>query len=158
MRKIQITHGLLILLTCLFCLSSCSKNEELQEVALEVNSNNISGTWQLTEWNGAQLPEGSYCYLILERRDKKFKLYQKIDSMYGRYITGTYELETDPYLGSIISGDYDYGAGDWNNSYIVTNLMPSGTMTWTVKGNSDDVTLFRKCSDVPADVIADCGQ
>eukprot|EP00975_Prorocentrum_lima_P066602 12910107-Prorocentrum_lima.AAC.1 len=65
-------------------------------------------------------------------------MYQKFDSMYARYITGSFSIENNPYLGYIISGVYDYGNGDWNNKYIVTDLLESGSMTWTSKDDESD--------------------
>ncbi len=50
-------------------------------------------------------------------------MYQKFDSMYGRHITGSFAIKNDPYQGYIISGSYDNGKGDWNQSYLVTRLL-----------------------------------
>ena len=36
-----------------------------------------------------------------------------------------FSIENDPYLGYVISGEYDFGNGDWNNDYIVTDLLES---------------------------------
>ena len=138
-----------------FSMVSCTEKSEV-EVALEVNYNNISAVWKIEKWNGAPLAEGSWCYLQLERKDHKFKLYQKMDSMYARLITGTYTITTDPYLGDVISGKYDFGRGEWSHKYVVSNLMPSGTMLWTAEDNASDVTLYRKCDAVPQDVLDEC--
>ena len=41
---------------------SCDKNDiaEPVEPQLEVNANNISGSWELVSWNGAELHDGTY--------------------------------------------------------------------------------------------------
>ena len=39
-------------------------------------------------------------------------------------------IEKEKDLGYIISGDYDFGNGEWANSYIVTNLLAT-SMIWS---------------------------
>ena len=68
-------------------------------------------------------------------------------------ITGHFSLENDPYLGYIISGEYDFGNGDWNNDYIVTDLLESGSMIWTAKDDDNDVSKYVRCEKVPASII-----
>ena len=54
--------------------------------------------------------------------------------MYARFLSGIFEIEKDTYLGYIISGKYNNSLGGrWNNSYIVTELLPAGTMIWAGK-------------------------
>lgn len=140
----------------LFCLSACSEDEEEVTVpTLEVNYVNLEGTWQLTEWNGQPTPEGTYCYIIFKRKDHTFQMYQKFDSMYARLITGEFLLETDASTGTLISGTYHYGMGEWNNSYIITDLLETGSMIWTVKGDDNDVCKYERCEKVPEEVIAE---
>ena len=129
---------LMALFAFLFCFSSCEDDEPVIPT-LEVTPANLEGTWKLAEWNGASLDEGTYCYVIFNRKEQTFEMYQKFDSMYARYITGSFSIENNPYLGYIISGVYDYGNGDWNNKYIVTDLLESGSMTWTSKDDESDV-------------------
>ena len=77
-------------------------------------------------------------------------MYQKFDSMYGRHITGSFAIKNDPYQGYIISGSYDNGKGDWNQSYLVTRLLASGSMIWTAKDNVTDISRYKRCDEVPA--------
>lgn len=133
--------------------ASCSDDEEVVVVKLDVNYANLNGTWKLTEWNGAALADGTYCYIQLYRKDHTFKMYHNMDSMYARFITGTFELEDDPYLGSIIRGEYDYGQGLWNNEYIITDLLETGSMIWTVNGNNDDVSKYERCDAIPDEIL-----
>lgn len=157
MKNIKYVIGLALAAFFSFSMVSCSEKTEVEE-ALEVNYNNISAVWKLEKWNDAPLAEGSWCYLQLERKDHKFKLYQKMDSMYARLVTGTYTITTDPYLGYVISGKYDFGRGEWSHKYVVSNLMPSGTMLWTAEDNASDVTLYRKCDAVPQEVLDECAE
>lgn len=132
--------------------NSCSDDDNTPLPPLEVNYANIAGTWMLTEWNnGASLPDGTYCYIYFDRRDRVFKMYQKFDSMYAKYVTGSYNIEEDIYLGYIIDGEYDYENGDWNNSYIVTAFDES-TMVWTAKDNKNDVCKYVRCEEVPQSI------
>ena len=62
-------------------------------------------------------------------------------------------MEYDEDWGNIISGEYDYWMGEWNSSYIVTELR-SDSMIWTVKDDSGDISVYIRCAEVPADIIA----
>ncbi|MDE6162727.1 MAG: lipocalin family protein, partial [Bacteroides sp.] len=94
---------LMVLFALLFCSSSCSDDEESTVVRLEVTAANLNGVWQLTEWNGQPLAEDIYCYIKFNRKDQTFEMYQKFDSMYARYITGSFSIRKDPYLGAVIA-------------------------------------------------------
>lgn len=145
---------LVIALLSLGFAACSSDDDEPVEPSLEVTPASLNGTWKLVEWNnGEQVPEGVYCYLVFNRREQTFEIYQKFDSMYGRHITGSFKITDDPYKGYVVSGSYDYNRGDWNQSYIVTRLLASGTMTWTADGNATDVCRYERCSEVPADII-----
>lgn len=132
--------------------TACEDDEETVST-LEVNYANLNGTWQLSEWNGQPLAEGTYCYITFVRKDKTYKMYQKFDSMYARCVTGTFTVENDDYLGYIISGDYDFSMREWTNSYIVTDLLPSGSMIWTVKDDYNDVSKYVRCDGVPSNIV-----
>ncbi len=141
------------LFACTF--TSCSSDdEEMEEPSMEVTPANLHGTWKLVEWNnGEQVPEGTYCYIVFDRREQTYVMYQKFDSMYGRRITGSFAIKNDPYQGYVISGTYDYNRGDWNQSYIVTRLVQSGSMVWTGKDDTADVSRYELCAEVPAEII-----
>lgn len=145
---------LMALFTFLFCLSSCEEDER-EIPTLEVTPANLNGTWKLSEWNGQPLTEGTYCYVTFNRKEQTFEMYQKFDSMYARYISGEFSIEKDPYLGSVISGVYDFGNGDWNNEYIVTDLLESGSMIWTSKDDESDVNKYIRCEKVPEEIVAE---
>ncbi len=142
------------LFTCGF-VSCSSDDDEYLEPSLEVTPANLNGTWKLVEWNGAQLPEGSYCYIQFNRRDNTMEMYDKLQSMYAKHTTGTFYITNDPYQGYVINGTYDYGMGDWNQKYIVTRLLASGSMIWTAVGDETDVCRYERCSEIPADVVAE---
>ena len=80
---------------------ACDDEDEAKVETLEVTPANLNGTWQLVEWNGESLAEGTYCYITFVRRDKTFQMYQKFDSMYARFFSGTFEIEKDDDLDKL---------------------------------------------------------
>lgn len=135
-----------------FSFNACSDDEEFVQETLEVTPNNISGIWKLEELGGNAIPDGSFCYIEYVRKDRKFTIYQKFDSMYPRCITGTYAIENDPYKGYVLSGKYDYGMGEWNNSYIVTALYEN-SMLLTTDNADGEVSKYVRCNEVPSDIL-----
>ncbi len=134
--------------------AACSSDDEFTPQSLEVTPNNISGIWALAEVNGEPLPDGLYCYIEFVRRERTFTMYQKFDSMYPRRLTGKFSITQDEYKGYILSGKYDFGAGDWNNSYIVTDLFEE-SMVLTVDSENGEVSKYVRCNEVPEDIL-DC--
>ena len=104
------------LLSALALLGAC--DDDMYVTPLEVTNNNIAGTWQLAEWNGAPLAEGSFVYIEFIRKDAKYVMYQNLDSFGTRKLTGRFVIDNDAELGAVIRGSYDYGAGDWAHRYI----------------------------------------
>ena len=138
----------------LFGFVACGDNEEVKVETLEVTPANLNGTWQLVEWNGQPITEGTYCYISFVRKDKTFEMYQKFDSMYARFLSGTFEIENDDNWGYIVCGKYDNSLGGrWNNSYIVTELLPSGSMIWTMKDDAGDVSKYIRCDEIPSNIL-----
>ena len=151
---IKTIFRLMALIVLTLCIQGCSDDEDKYvEPPLAVTPANIAGAWQLTQWNSAPLAEGTYCYIIFNRRERTYAMYQKFDSMYARCITGTYSIEENSDSEYIISGTYDYGRGNWNNSYIVTELYAQGSMVWTAKEDKTDVSVYKRCDSVPQDII-----
>ena len=120
------------------------------EPQLEVTANNIAGEWQLSSWKGAPLAEGSYVYLAFDRRERTFCIYQNLDSFSTRELTGAFYIETDPELGAVIRGSYDYDRGDWAHRYIVTSLT-ANEMVWVAKDDAEDVSVYVR-AEIPTDV------
>ena len=57
-------------------------------------------------------------------------------------------------IGDIVSGKYDNSLGGrWNNSYIVTELLPSGSMIWTMKDDAGDVSKYIRCDEIPSNIL-----
>ena len=128
-------------------LVACSAEEEVAPQSLEVTPNNISGIWTLAEVNGEVLPDGLYCYIQFVRRDRKFTMYQKFDSMYPRRLTGEFTIDD-----GVLSGKYDYGMGEWNNSYLVTALSEE-VMVLVADSDNGDRCKYVRCNEVPAEIL-----
>ena len=123
-------------------LISCTEKPEVTVEYLDVNANNMSGRWELVEWNGAPLTEGTYVYLDIVRNDRTYTMYQNLDSFTNvpHKVTGSYYIEYDPELGAILRGNYDHDSGDWAHRYIVKDLTAT-EMYWIAK---DDRTFIQK--------------
>lgn len=129
---------------------ACSKDDNREEPTLEVTANNIQGNWELTEWNGQQLGEGTYVYLQFTRRDRRFTMYQNLDSFLSRKIEGDFNIIYEEGVGYVIRGQYDFN-GEWAHRYIVTRLT-ANSMTWVAQDDPDNVQIFTRCNEIPEDI------
>lgn len=150
MRRIA---SLLVMVCMALAFTSACTIEPVEEVEyLDVNANNISGKWELAEWNGFPLADGIYVYLDLVRNDRTYTMYQNFDSFRDipHIITGSYALETDPELGAIIRGSYDHDSGDWAHRYIIKDLTAS-SMLWIAKDDPDFIQKFVRVESIPVE-------
>lgn len=131
---------------------ACNKDNEEPVVYETVNYATINGTWMLTEFNGKALEEGQYVYITFNRKEHTFEMYDNMGSMYSHKSTGTFEITEDDELGYILTGEYDFSHDLWNE-YIVSE-MTDETMKWTVKDNAEDVSVYTRCAEIPAEVLA----
>lgn len=133
-------------------LVSCGKEQPEVIEYLDVNANNISGSWELVDWNGSALQEGTYVFINLVRNDRTYTMYQNIDSFgdIPHVITGRYFIETDPAVGAVIRGDYDHDSGDWAHRYIVKDLTAT-SMTWVAKDNPEYIQKYERVESIPVE-------
>lgn len=133
---------------------SCDRNDmtEPQVEYLDVNANNISGKWELVEWNGNALTAGTYVFMEIVRNDRTFKIYQNLDSFSDvpHVVSGSYYIETDPELGAVIRGVYDHDSGDWAHRYIIKDLTAS-EMTWVAKDDPDYIQKYVRVDTIPVE-------
>lgn len=124
--------------------------ETEKEPQLEVNANNISGQWELIQWNEAGLDEGTYVYLDIVRNDRTYTMYQNLDSFSNvpHVVTGSYYIETDPELGAVIRGNYDHDGGDWAHRYVVKSLT-ADEMVWLAKDDNTFLQVFHRVESIP---------
>jgi hypothetical protein len=142
--------------------AACEKdNGSDRDGQLVVNHNNISGTWQLTRLNGEE-PQGIYGYIELTRRAveddlgesfgwREFDMYSNLNSAQSRHLTGRFRLTFDDADRAILTGVYDYDQGFWEHDYIVDQLT-ADTMTWVAEDDPEIVSVYTRCSSIPADV------
>lgn len=139
------------LAACILCFASCN-DDEVQAPEIEVTPAYLDGTWKLAEWNGAPLADGLYLYITFNRRERSYETYHNFDSMYARLVTGSFKVKEDKILGYVISGDYDYGNGDWSHEYIVSDRL-GDAMVWTAKDDAGDEHRFVRCEKVPDQIV-----
>ena len=149
-RLLRLTTLLAVVLTAV----SCEKNPSDVVPTLEVTANNISGIWQLSEWSGHTLEEGTYVYLEITRRNQLFTIYDNLDSFSAVKSTGRYNIITDDEHGAVIRGQYDYGKGDWRHRYIIRDLTKS-SMTWVALDDADDISVYVRCDAIPEEILAE---
>ena len=144
--KILITAALATLMV------SCTEKPVETVEYLDVNANNISGKWELVEWNGSSLTEGTYVYLNIVRNDRTYTMYQNLDSFNNvpHVVTGSYFIEYDPELGAILRGNYDHDSGDWSHRYIVKDLT-ADQMYWVAKDDPTFIQKFVRVDSIPVE-------
>ena len=138
--------------TVMVALSSaaCVKENPVVIEYLDVNANNISGSWELVEWNGAPLQQGTYVFLDIVRKDNTYTIYQNVDSFsdMSHTVTGKFFIDTDPALGAVIRGNYDHDSGEWAHRYVVLELTKD-SMKWVAKDNPEYIQIYKRIESVP---------
>ena len=143
-----------IFVMLVMALASVSCTEETPVIEyLDVTPNNLSGKWQLVEWNGTPLAENTYFYIEFVRKDRKYTIWQNFDSMGSlpHKVTGIYNIGTDVELGAILSGMYDYDEGFWAHDYEVNDLTGSA-MVWVATDEPAFVQKFIRVESLPEDL------
>lgn len=131
---------------------ACANKETPAVEYLDVTANNLSGNWEQVEWRGTELVESSYFYMTIVRKDQKFTFYQNVDSMSDmpHVITGRFNIETDPELGAIVLGEYDYVGEYWSHRYIVKDFT-ADSMTWVAVDDPAETKKFVRISSIPVE-------
>lgn len=148
MKKIINALFLALFVVC----TGCTEPEEMPIPTLEVNYINLDGAWQLTEWQDAPLADSTFLYIVLDRKEHTFKIYENMASMYPVLLTGSFELENDYKVGDIIRGTYDHENGNWNHEYLITSLYEE-SMVWTATDDATDKQKFERVAEVPAHIL-----
>ncbi len=144
-----------ILAAALLAAMACDKNDQTEPIVyLEVNYNNISGSWALDSYDGEALAEGVFQYLNFERASKEFQEYTNINSQYTVTKTGDYQLsETEDYR-TRIRGTYPMELEkEWNHAYIISELT-ADRMVWTAEDDATLVNVYVRTS-IPADITGE---
>ena len=138
---------LLLLMASALLMFSCEKpiNNDPPLPEPEVTLRTIAGAWQLTEWNGKALQEGTYLYIELDK-NQRFEMWDNLGSMYTEHKTGSFAISKDDDERTIITGQYDNGVGDWNNSYVAYFMANGDYMAWTTDTEN---MLFKRIDAIP---------
>lgn len=129
---------------------ACNDDDEA-DTPLTPNANNIAGTWQLTQFDGATLAEGSYVYVEFIRKDMKFKMYDNLVSSELRILTGEFNILEEEGQGTVIRGKYDHAVGDWQHVYRIDEFTAE-RMVWTAMDDPQDVSVYERCAGIPEDL------
>ena len=130
---------------------SCDKNETTPDVSLPVTHFNLDGTWELVEWNGEPLAEGTYAYIELTRQGE-FSSYSNIEStsLVTTVRTGVYDIDQDD---NSVGGYYDYmDYQQWAHRYVVSGLTVDG-MTWTAADDPSEVRIYSRIDAIPEGIV-----
>ena len=106
----------------------------------------ISGAWELMEWNGEALAENTCLYIEFNGREHRFDMWDNIGSMYVQHRSGTFTISQDESERYILSGQYDFGIGDWNNNYEVKMLAEGEKMVWYAE---EENSVFSRTDAIP---------
>ena len=120
-------------------------NESLPTIAVTYSL--LNGAWELVAWDGKPLAEGTYLYVEFDKTEHHFEMWENIGSMYPRSTTGIFNIEKDDYDRYILSGYYDHGVGDWNQSYEVV-AYSNDEMVWR-STTTGEQTEYRRIDAIP---------
>ena len=138
---------LLFLMASALLLFSCEKpiNNDPSLPEAEVTLRTIAGAWELTEWNGEALQEGTHLYVEFDK-SQRFDMWDNLGSMYTQHKTGSFAISKDENERTIITGQYDNGVGDWNSSYVAYFMANGDYMAWTTDTEN---MLFKRIDAIP---------
>lgn len=147
MRLFRLT--LLASIAAVATLMSCGKQVPIEdpEGAIVVSYSTVSGSWELTWWNGTPLSDDTILYIDLDRTERRFEMWDNIGSMYPVCTTGTFLLTAEEDGSYTLSGSYDHGVGDWNDEYRV-EMLSADRMQWWSRTNGD-VLDFMRIESIP---------
>lgn len=132
--------------------ASCDRNGEAEEAYLPLTVFNVDGVWELAEWNGSPLADGTFAYLRLTRQDRGFTTYDNL-STFGTHVeTGFFDIYQEE---NAIWGYYEYdNTRWWSHKYIVSELT-GDRMVWTAEDDFDEVRVYVRIDELPAGVEPD---
>lgn len=129
--------------------ASCNNEEPTTDnphtTTEKMNAEFITDVWALHDWS-AGLAEGIYCYMVMDGESGRYEMWDNLQSMYPNHTTGSFTLskvdERD-----YITGTYDNGVGDWNDSYELV-IYDFEYVDW-VSQTTGEVMRFRRIFELP---------
>ena len=115
----------------------------------------MRGNWMLTQINGEDVPEASFLYMTLSRKEELqwFEIYDNMNSSFAFKMEGVYILTHNILEDkTTVFGHYENQLGEvWNSSYEVSSLTET-TMEW-IKEDTKEVHTYTKVSEIPEEVL-----
>lgn len=106
----------------------------------ELTADFITGIWSLSEWS-AGLGEGIYCYIDMDGESGRYEMWDNLNSMYPQHTTGSFKLsKVDEH--DYITGTYDNGVGEWNDSYEVV-ILSDQYIDWISQSTGEKMSFKR---------------
>ena len=140
--------------TALAFAASCSKEDSETVEYLRATPYNVEGIWQLVEWNGASLADGSFAYIELVRKNRDFTAYDKIETFVTSVRTGEFDIDEE---NSTIGGIYDYSIyTPWEHSYVISELTHD-RMVWTAEDDAAEVRVYMRVQALPEGIAPETG-
>ncbi len=112
----------------------------------EVTYRTITGAWELIAWNEEEITEETYLYIEFDGKEQRFEMWDNLGSMYTQHKTGGFAISKDENDNVILTGHYDNGVGDWNNSYKAYFMQHGDCMAWTTDIES---MTFKRIDVIP---------
>lgn len=113
------------------------------EKPMAVTYATLDGCWQLTKWQGEAMAEDTLLYIEFDRTQRRYTMWDNIDSMYATDTTGTYAITEEEDGTYTLTGTYDYGVGDWSEEYSVTLYDEGNTMLWRTRNAAQTMEFVR---------------
>jgi hypothetical protein len=149
MNRLKVLFAVLLSASAMVSCEKPNEGMEPAEEILEVTANNIMGKWHLVEVNGVEQLDGTCVYLDINR-DYTFTLYQNTDGFSDvmRALTGKYNFDEVPMVGTLIRGKYDYSGEEWSSRYIISYLTRT-TMIWVDRNDAARTQKFVRVDEIP---------
>ena len=149
MRLINRLFATLTIVATLFA-AGCEKPAPLPtEEKIAVTYAALDGCWQMTMWQGAPIAEETYLYIEFNRKERRYTMWDNIDSMYATDTTGTFTITEEEDGTYTLSGTYDFGVGDWSSDYRVKLYDEGESMKWISRSGSHQVMDFVRIAEIP---------
>ena len=141
----------LLLTLAVVALSACNNDEPTprpigpQPSDEKMSAEFITDVWALWDWS-AGLADGIYCYMVMDGESGRYEMWDNLSSMYPNHTTGSFTI-TKVDERDYITGTYDNGVGDWNDSYEL-DIFNFEYIDW-ISQTTGEVMRFKRIFELP---------